>query len=135
MLENIKIFFNPVYFFYPYPGYQFEFQTLFLVVFGLCLVLGIAFALMARKVKKKNPHFATYILGANWGFWGGLTGLMLIFARNQGIPYFSMRALLFFWIIAMMLWGVWVIKSGRVAYERALKTMSDKQARERWTRK
>ncbi|MFA7308687.1 MAG: hypothetical protein WC045_01275 [Patescibacteria group bacterium] len=81
-----------------------------MIFFSVLVLLAIVTAFLAYK-KRKSVYRPLYAYLANWGLWVGLVGLLLVFFRLQGIPYFSMRALFAAWIIMAIVWIVLGLKA------------------------
>jgi len=107
---SLKLLFTPTYIFNPEPGYYFTSAPFFLIFFSVLVLLAIVTAFLAYK-KRKSVYRPLYAYLANWGLWVGLVGLLLVFFRLQGIPYFSMRALFAAWIIMAIVWIVLGLKA------------------------
>lgn len=83
------------YLFSPIPGSTFNYYT-YLLIFGIALIIiGILF-LVTIKIKKENKAFKkTYKTTPSKFIWIGIIVIILTASRTNGIPYLSMRLLLF----------------------------------------
>lgn len=107
------------YYFDPYPNLDFQYSTLTLVVSLLVLILGIAL-LIYRKKLQKSPHkkwtrdYGKRLI--NLGIWA----LALLFFREMGMPYFSMRIWWLVWLILLLGFSLSATRQGRKAKAKPL---------------
>ena len=91
---------DPSYLFDAHPPYQF---VGFWPLFGFFLLLIItAVFLSTYRFSEWQEPYRKYTLTPLWS--AGLVGFILLFARNQSIPYLSTRALLLLAILAFLIW-------------------------------
>lgn len=132
--QNLKIFFRPDYLFTPYPGYGMKFFPYFLIFFVVLLILAVISHLQWRR-NKKLPSAVLWSQIYNWLFWISWVGLLLIFFRDQGIPYVSMRFLLFFWLLVFGGWGVYIGWFYRKRYPKIFAEYKKKKEKEKYLRR
>lgn len=96
------------YLFSPIPGVTFNYD-LHLYIYGAILILiGLA-VMITLKIKKEDKALKkTYIATPSQFIWLGFIILILVASRTNGIPYLSMRFLLF---IAMGVSVYYIIKN------------------------
>lgn len=87
------------------PDSDFQFLLTFAIFFGLLLLAGIVLAILAWKQKKtwQGPI-------GNWFRWFGIAGLFLTFARQQGLPFLSMRLLYYFLALGFFGWLTLIVR-------------------------
>jgi len=96
------------YIFSPIPGTAFNYDV-YLYIFGaILIVIGLLFVLWLRLKKEDRAFKKTYISAPSQFIWLGFIILMLVASRTNGIPYLSMRFLLF---IAVGLSFYYIIKN------------------------
>jgi hypothetical protein len=80
------------------------------ILFGLMIVLSFGAWLGYGRLKKHIPlwqEMQTRIF--NLFFYLGITGLMLIFFRWQGVAYLGSRFFLLLLLIVFIIWGIFII--------------------------
>lgn len=133
--ENLQIFFQPNYFFNPYPGYENKFLIPFMVFFVILLAASFISYMIGKKNRKRLPKKMLWIKIYNWLFWTGFVGLSLLFLRYEGTPYFSMRALLFALLIVFLVWPIFILRFYFKKYKKMEKEQKEKEEREKYFRK
>lgn len=134
-IENIKLFFQPQYLFNAYPGYDIGFLKPLLVFFALLLVASLVIWIISAKNKKAKPKVALLALVYNWLFYIGFVGLFLLFFRYEGIPYISMRFILFLWLVTFVLWGIYIVIFYFKGYKKAILESKKKEEKAKYFRK
>ncbi|MBI2263121.1 hypothetical protein HYU72_00515 [Candidatus Berkelbacteria bacterium] len=102
---DFKKLFNFDYLFNPYPSADFFFAKPLLVFFSIILVLALAtyFTLKKPPYQKLKKGLFRLFLSCS------LTGFVLLFFRNQAIPYFSMRVWLILFFIIYDIWALFIL--------------------------
>ena len=107
-----------IYLFWPNPGnatYESP-KALALLVFCAVLVVG---SLAIRFWRKSLKNSVTRKLSRSWpaaSFWFGLTGLILVVCRVEGISYLSMRFLWVLWGLSLLLFLYFQVKLFRARH-------------------
>jgi predicted membrane channel-forming protein YqfA (hemolysin III family) len=104
---DLKKLFDAGYLFDWLPPRESEIIFAFAVIFGLAIILsGLVWVYFIRKERFEPILQAVRSRIVFWLFVSGLVGLLLVFFRWQGIPYFAGRIWLLAWLILSLLWAV-----------------------------
>lgn len=102
------------YYFNPYPGSGFQFSKIILAGCLVVFLLGI-FILFYRK-KKAQPRHKKWIQTYGKRIINmAIVALGLLFVREVGIPYFSMRLWWGIWAIMLLIFSFMALKQFRKA--------------------
>lgn len=134
-IDSLKLFFAPAYFFNPYPGYDMKFINIFVIFFGIILLASFILWLIIKNKKKNKPLIVLLGSFANLFAWSGFFGELLIFFRYEGIPYFSSRAILFLFLLILILWTLYLLIFGIKKYKKTLQEFKNKKEKEKYFRK
>ena len=117
---------NPSYLLDPNPPYQFAGFWPLVAVFGVALFAAILLPFYPWRPWAEG--FKQRLSIPLWVF--GLGGFLLLFGRNQSIPYLASRLLLLLFILASLSWigysltvALKSVAGARVAYEQSAKLM------------
>lgn len=94
-----------VYLFWPNPGNATYESPKAMALLIACAVLIIASFIISYWRKKLVTNSVTRKLSRSWpsaAFWFGLTGLIFVVSRVEGISYLSMRFLWVLWGLALL---------------------------------
>lgn len=106
---------DPSYLLDPNPPYQFAGMW---VLFGLFVLMLIAVAVLSLyRFQEWQEPYRKYAITPLWVT--SLIGFILLFSRNQSIPYLSARLLLLLTILAFLLWLGYSFTVARKKVERA----------------
>jgi len=88
------------------------FVWIFYTIFGLFLVLSLASYVVARKNDKlnKKPLARLWHKLNDFFLYLGLTGLLLLFFRQQRIYFLSMPLFMYLWLIWAIIWFYLIYK-------------------------
>lgn len=96
------------YLFSPIPGSNFNYDLYLYIYAGLLILIGIIIMILI-KINKENKAFKkTYSSAPSQFIWLGFILLILVASRTNGIPYMSMRFLLF---IAIAISVYYIVKN------------------------
>ncbi|MFA6305098.1 MAG: hypothetical protein WCV73_04545 [Patescibacteria group bacterium] len=93
---------------YPLPFYQVAYW-LFGGLFIACLVFGIFALVRSQKLGNKLVIKVWSKLG-NFGLSFGIVGLILLFFKQQRLPYLGMRFFLGLWLLVCLVWLGFILK-------------------------
>ena len=83
------------------------------IIAGVFLA-GIIFAIIGLGFKKKNKEnklaFKVWSKLTNFGFSFGIVGFILVFLKQQRVPYLGMRVWLILWFLICLVWLVFILK-------------------------
>ncbi|TSC57431.1 MAG: hypothetical protein Greene041619_1163 [Candidatus Peregrinibacteria bacterium Greene0416_19] len=122
------------FFFYPNPGnagYAKPTMTALLILCGL-LVAG-SFAIRAWRGRLTNP--VSKKLSRSWSsatFWFGVTGIVMVVSRVEGIQFLAMRFLWVLWFAALLLYAVLQIRLFRTRFYEVLPQAEAVDPREKY---
>lgn len=97
------------YYFAPYPNPNFQFSKITLAICALILVAGIALIFFRKKMGSSKQQKWIRLYGKRLVNMG-ILGLALLFFREVGIPYFSMRIWWVVWLILLIAFSVLAVK-------------------------
>lgn len=106
------------YFFWPNPGnvtYGSPKALALLVLCGACIAVSILLRLWRRRLG--NPVLRK--LSTSWPaivLWFGISGVVLVVARVEGIQFLAMRVLWFVWAVAFLLTLLFQLWKFRMRY-------------------
>jgi len=103
---DIKKIFDPARIFESTPNPEGLYQYLS-IVFGLLLVIALIIIFLTRKQKQIFKNYFNRIV--NILLFAGLTGLILVFCRWQGIPYLGSRLMMYVLLLILIIWGSYTI--------------------------
>ena len=87
------------------------FSQLFFYTFGALVVLALIITVIVKKKKKEDPWVAKgFQKISSWCLTMGIFGLVIFFFSYERIPLLSMRIWFVVWLIAAIVWLVFIIK-------------------------
>lgn len=96
------------YVFSPIPGISFNYDTYLYIFAAILIVIGIVFMVLLKKNKDNRAFKKTFVSAPSQFIWIGFILLIVVASRTNGIPYLSMRFLLF---ITLGLGVYYIVKS------------------------
>lgn len=128
---NIHKFFDYNYLFSQNPSENFAFLLPLAVIFALMLLVGLIVPFWLKRKFKKNPPYHKLqgkIRVSLISF--SIIGFLLLFFRNQSVPFLSSRILLFvfflcflYWIIALIIYLKKDFQKDIVEYQEQMRKM------------
>ena len=122
------------YFFYPNPGHASYGDSWVIGILAACAALVLlSFAIRLWRSRQENP--ITKKLSRSWAsasFWFGITGILFIVSRVEGIQFLAMR---FPWVlfgVAAVLYLFFQIRQFRARHYEILPNMRVEDAREKY---
>ncbi len=131
LLIRIKLFFNPGYLFLAYPSPDVTLMPYLLIFFGILLILAIVSSVALKKNRKK-PVKALWRHLATWLWWSSIIGFLLLFFRYEGVYFLSMRFILLAWILAIIIWGSWILVYYKKGYQKFLAEYAKQKDKEKY---
>lgn len=110
MIEYLKYFFNPSHIFSLRPGaMQLRAIIILAVVFGLFIIFGLVSKIIE---KKTNDGLKIKAWKRFWylGITMGALGIVYLFFAWQGVVLLASRLWLIIWLIAVVVWVVFIFK-------------------------
>ena len=104
-------FIQPSFWFdrYPWP-FLATAMWIALGVFVVALALGIWFKLRANKTGLDKLSAVIWGKFGNWSLSLSIVGLILLFFKQQRVPYLGMRAWLGLWLLICLVWLGFIVK-------------------------
>lgn len=96
------------YVFSPIPGISFNYDTYLYIFAAILIIIGIVFMVLLKKKKDNRAFKKTFISAPSQFIWIGFILLIVVSSRTNGIPYLSMRFLLF---VTIVLSVYYIVKS------------------------
>jgi len=79
-------------------------------VYILIFVLAVVFSVLRQSKRFAAPYRRVMQKLAKWCFSFSIVGLILMFFRNQLIPYLGMRAWTMIWFVICAAWFIYILK-------------------------
>lgn len=111
------------YWFTGYPNSSFNYTIITFVVSALIILAGLGIMMYRKKIKQSRHRswmrsYSRRLINL------GIVALFLLFFREVGIPYLSMRFLWVLWLIVVVIVSVVAFKQYKKATERAVTTVA-----------
>lgn len=122
------------YWFYPNPGNTYYSSPKVVLLLVVCVGLIIA-AYLLRRWRSSSENPVTKKLTRTWAsaaFWFGITGLVLVVSRVEGIQFFAMRFLWFLWGLALFAFAVFQWQMFRKRHYQVLPRVTVEDEREKY---
>ena len=106
MIDVTKLF-SWNYLFEQRPDAQSNLVFVLAVLFGLAVLgSGLTWLYLVRKERREPLLVQVRVRFVPWLFTTGSVGLLLVFFRFEGVPYFASRFWLASWLIGSLIWLV-----------------------------
>lgn len=115
------------YVFSPIPGISFSYDTYLYIFAAILIVIGIVFMVLLKKKKNDRAFKKIFVSTPSQFIWIGFILLIVVASRTNGIPYLSMRFLLFTTIILCVYYIVKSIIGFVKTYPKLTKELTTKR--------
>jgi uncharacterized membrane protein len=116
------------------PSAQFAFRNLFLIVFGLIILISVILWLASQYLIKKSKTVRRFLETKVFYLLltTGIVGIALTLFRIVGASYLSMRLIFLIFLLAMLAWAIYLIFYLIVSLPKEYREESDQKRREKY---